>query len=144
MCWVVVASTVEKAVENAVESAVTQAQAQVAMDQSAHPSSPAEQAAPARPAAVQALVQCCAPTLNVLPVPEALQEKARNLRARLVQPSDDGAPWPSPCSGICRMDMQGQFCEGCLRTLPELCQWGSADGCQRQRIWRAIVQRAGL
>lgn len=133
MCWVVVASTGE--------NAVTQAQA--TMDQSPHPSS-AEQAAPARLAAVQALVQCCAPTLNVLPVPEALQEKARNLRARLVQPSDDGAPWPSPCSGICRMDMQGQFCEGCLRTLPKLCQWGSADGCQRQRIWRAIVQRAGL
>jgi len=74
----------------------------------------------------------------------ALLEKARAVRTRLASGQDDGAPWPSPCCNICRLDAQGQFCEGCLRTLEELCQWGSADAATKRRIWCAVLQRAGL
>ena len=49
---------------------------------------------------------------------------------------------PSPCISICRMDPASGFCEGCLRTLPEIAGWSRMDGVARRGVWRAIELRA--
>ena len=45
----------------------------------------------------------------------------------------------SPCIGICRLDA-ADVCEGCGRTLDEICGWLKADPASRQQI----VERAAL
>jgi len=49
---------------------------------------------------------------------------------------------PSPCSSVCRMDPLSGFCEGCLRTLPEIAGWSRMDDATRRKVWRAIESRA--
>ncbi len=34
---------------------------------------------------------------------------------------------PSPCINLCRMNPQSGYCEGCLRSIPEITEWGGAD-----------------
>lgn len=29
----------------------------------------------------------------------------------------------SPCTGVCRLDLRGEFCLGCKRTLDEIADW---------------------
>ena len=50
---------------------------------------------------------------------------------------------PSPCISICRMDPASGFCEGCLRTLPEIAAWSRMDDAGKRGVWRAIELRAG-
>ncbi|WP_444812756.1 DUF1289 domain-containing protein [Variovorax jilinensis] len=52
------------------------------------------------------------------------------------------ADLPSPCISICRMDAASGFCEGCLRTLPEIAGWGRMDDAGKRSVWRAIELRA--
>jgi len=61
-------------------------------------------------------------------------------RATAVQSSAGDAP--SPCTSVCRMDRQSGFCEGCLRTIPEIAAWSKMDDAARRGVWRAIELRA--
>lgn len=52
-----------------------------------------------------------------------------------------GAPVPSPCVGVCRIDEATGWCAGCWRTLDEIAAWGSSDDEMRRRVWRAVEAR---
>ena len=47
----------------------------------------------------------------------------------------------SPCTGVCLIDEQTGFCQGCLRTLDEVAAWGSSTVSQRLEILAAIKRR---
>lgn len=51
---------------------------------------------------------------------------------------------PSPCISVCRMDAAREFCEGCLRTIPEIAGWSRMDDEGKRGIWRAIELRTFL
>jgi predicted Fe-S protein YdhL (DUF1289 family) len=55
--------------------------------------------------------------------------------------SPAGAPVPSPCIGVCRMDEACGLCAGCWRTLDEIAAWGGSDDATRRRIWQAVEAR---
>ena len=67
-------------------------------------------------------------------------------------PSDD-EPLASPCISICRMDpargsvaerVAGGLCVGCLRTLDEIVEWGTASpGRQRAILASVSARRTG-
>ena len=61
-------------------------------------------------------------------------------RAVAVQALHEGVP--SPCTSVCRMDRQSGFCEGCLRTIPEIAAWSKMDDGARRGVWHAIELRA--
>jgi predicted Fe-S protein YdhL (DUF1289 family) len=42
---------------------------------------------------------------------------------------------------VCQMDEDTALCQGCLRTLDEICQWGNADEASRRAIWTSIEVR---
>ena len=44
----------------------------------------------------------------------------------------------SPCIDLCRLDVAGELCVGCGRSMEEIAGWQSADDAER----RAIVERA--
>ncbi|WP_365746774.1 DUF1289 domain-containing protein [Rhodoferax sp.] len=48
---------------------------------------------------------------------------------------------PSPCMSVCLMDPELELCQGCLRTLDEIVQWGSADEAVKRSVWAAIESR---
>jgi predicted Fe-S protein YdhL (DUF1289 family) len=50
---------------------------------------------------------------------------------------------PSPCNNVCRIDAQTGFCEGCLRTLDEIGDWGVLDDAERRAVWQRLAARAG-
>lgn len=47
----------------------------------------------------------------------------------------------TPCIGVCHMDTQTKWCEGCLREIEEIARWGSFDDAQKRAIWSKIQQR---
>ena len=51
------------------------------------------------------------------------------------------APVPSPCVSLCKMNPYNQMCEGCLRTIDEIVQWGQAGDDFKRAVWAAIRQR---
>ncbi|MFP5460991.1 MAG: DUF1289 domain-containing protein [Gammaproteobacteria bacterium] len=50
-------------------------------------------------------------------------------------------PVPSPCISICRMDAQTGLCEGCLRTLDEIADWGSMPDARRRAVLESVDAR---
>jgi hypothetical protein len=48
---------------------------------------------------------------------------------------------PSPCVSICRMNEATGLCEGCLRSIEEIAQWGGADDDGKRTILARIAQR---
>lgn len=50
-------------------------------------------------------------------------------------------PVPSPCISICRMDPATDLCEGCLRTIDEIGDWGSMSNQRRLQVLEAIEKR---
>jgi uncharacterized protein len=62
-------------------------------------------------------------------------------RARAVR-EDSGAPVPSPCNAVCRMDQATGWCLGCLRSLDEIAAWGALADPQRRAVWRRLEARA--
>jgi len=48
---------------------------------------------------------------------------------------------PSPCISVCRMDAASGLCEGCFRTLDEICQWSGASLQAKRQLWTLIEQR---
>ena len=49
---------------------------------------------------------------------------------------------PSPCTSVCRMDRDSGLCQGCLRTLDEICQWSQATPEHKRVVWGRIADRA--
>ena len=48
---------------------------------------------------------------------------------------------PSPCINLCRMNPQSGYCEGCLRSIPEITEWGGADDRRRLAILAVALVR---
>ena len=44
----------------------------------------------------------------------------------------------SPCISVCRLDDQGVYCVGCLRTLDEVRRWSLMDNDGRLRVLKRI------
>jgi predicted Fe-S protein YdhL (DUF1289 family) len=54
-------------------------------------------------------------------------------------------PVPSPCISICRIDAATGWCEGCLRTLDEIADWGGMPDERKRAVWTALeARRASL
>lgn len=51
-------------------------------------------------------------------------------------------PVPSPCVAVCKMDVSGTLCTGCLRTIPEITAWSRLDDPAKLAIWTLIEGRA--
>lgn len=47
----------------------------------------------------------------------------------------------SPCIAVCTMDMDGDFCIGCRRTLQEISTWPSLSDEQKMAIIAKLEQR---
>ncbi len=62
--------------------------------------------------------------------------------AEQVAASPAGATIASPCVSVCRMDAGSGLCEGCLRTLDEITQWGRASDSAKRTMWRTLGERA--
>lgn len=60
-------------------------------------------------------------------------------RAVLARASDENVP--SPCVSVCRMDAQGAFCEGCLRSIDEIRLWSTASALEKKAVWALISER---
>jgi glyoxylase-like metal-dependent hydrolase (beta-lactamase superfamily II) len=50
---------------------------------------------------------------------------------------------PSPCMGICRMDVGGVYCQGCRRTAAEIGYWSSASEEAKRDILASLEGRDG-
>lgn len=68
--------------------------------------------------------------------------EAQTLAERAVAVQAMSEDVPSPCSSVCRMDRLSGFCEGCLRTIPEIAGWSKMEDETRRHVWRAIELRA--
>ena len=51
---------------------------------------------------------------------------------------------PSPCVSVCLMHPDAGHCEGCLRTLSEIGNWGRMGDEDKRGVWQRIQQRLGL
>lgn len=47
----------------------------------------------------------------------------------------------TPCIGVCQMNAQTGWCEGCLRGIDEIARWGSYADPEKRAIWAKIEQR---
>lgn len=61
-----------------------------------------------------------------------------------MNPSEPEDPIPSPCTNVCRMDARNLFCEGCLRTVDEICGWSGASREERLEVLAEIEKRRRL
>jgi predicted Fe-S protein YdhL (DUF1289 family) len=50
---------------------------------------------------------------------------------------------PSPCIGVCVLDPQTGWCQGCLRTIDEIAAWGALDAPTRRAIRNSLRARRG-
>lgn len=41
---------------------------------------------------------------------------------------------PSPCVGVCSIDENNGFCQGCFRTLEEIRQWWDLDNAGKAEV----------
>ncbi len=51
---------------------------------------------------------------------------------------------PSPCISLCEIAPDTGLCRGCLRTLDEIVQWGSANDDFKRAVWTEIKRREQL
>jgi len=56
-------------------------------------------------------------------------------------PPEQQTPVPSPCISLCKMSLDTGFCEGCLRTMDEICAWSTADDAFKRGVWAEIRRR---
>jgi len=56
-----------------------------------------------------------------------------------------GSPAPgavaSPCIDVCRMDAEGRFCVGCLRTLDEIAGWVAFGDDEKRAVIARLAER---
>ncbi len=50
-------------------------------------------------------------------------------------------PVESPCIDVCVIDPESGLCEGCLRTLDEIAEWGLYSPAERRRVIDALPGR---
>lgn len=50
---------------------------------------------------------------------------------------------PSPCTNVCRMDVQSGLCLGCFRSLAEIADWPRLDDAARALVLAAVARRRG-
>jgi predicted Fe-S protein YdhL (DUF1289 family) len=48
---------------------------------------------------------------------------------------------PTPCIGVCVMHEHTGLCNGCLRTIDEIIDWGLAPEERKREIWIALEAR---
>ncbi len=48
---------------------------------------------------------------------------------------------PSPCIGVCKIQIGTDYCEGCLRTRHEIREWRDSDNSQRLNILQELKRR---
>lgn len=66
----------------------------------------------------------------------------RRLRERALQVlQSTTGPVPSPCQSVCVMHAGTGWCEGCLRSLPEIAAWSGLDDAEKRRIWGKLPDR---
>lgn len=56
-------------------------------------------------------------------------------------PDRDSGEAPSPCIGVCRMNVQSGWCEGCWRSIDEIARWSTASEEAKRAVWREIRRR---
>ena len=59
-------------------------------------------------------------------------------------PRKHEGPLPTPCTGVCVMDGRTGFCQGCLRTIEEIAEWGSASEARKRQVWIMLEQRRAV
>jgi predicted Fe-S protein YdhL (DUF1289 family) len=52
-----------------------------------------------------------------------------------------GAPVPSPCVNVCRIDADSGLCLGCLRTIDEIAAWSQMADPDKRAVWLALDER---
>ena len=52
-----------------------------------------------------------------------------------------GDPVGNPCINICRMDQNGEFCQGCWRTLLEIGRWDQMTDQQKADVAALLDRR---
>ncbi len=48
---------------------------------------------------------------------------------------------PSPCIGVCRLDADSGFCEGCLRTVEEIATWTGLAPAEKMDVLKRLKER---
>ena len=56
-------------------------------------------------------------------------------------PRTHDGPMPTPCNGVCVMNRQTGYCDGCQRSLDEIVEWGSASESRKRQVWIALESR---
>jgi predicted Fe-S protein YdhL (DUF1289 family) len=68
-----------------------------------------------------------------------LAERAAQVLAQPTPPALNSVP--SPCVSLCLMHPSAGWCDGCLRTLPEIGSWSRATEEEKRRVWELIPER---
>jgi predicted Fe-S protein YdhL (DUF1289 family) len=71
----------------------------------------------------------------------AREDAIKTLAARAESARAMAENIPSPCVSVCSMDEDSGLCEGCWRTVDEICDWAVNDDAEKQAVWAAIAQR---
>lgn len=56
-------------------------------------------------------------------------------------PNEPGPHVASPCQSVCVMHPGTAWCEGCLRTLPEIAEWSRMDKPAKLAVWAQLPAR---
>jgi uncharacterized protein len=52
------------------------------------------------------------------------------------------ADLPSPCISLCQMSAQSGLCQGCYRSMDEICAWSAMNDAGKRAVWQRIEQRS--
>ncbi len=50
-------------------------------------------------------------------------------------------PVASPCTGLCRLNPDSGYCQGCWRSLEEIAAWSQMDDGQRLAVLAVVARR---
>ena len=81
------------------------------------------------------------PKTDTTVVTHAMKILTKKAMVVLASDHNDDKPVPSPCVSVCKMDAEGVFCTGCLRTLDELRVWSTLDNVGKRAVWQLIEGR---
>ena len=81
------------------------------------------------------------PKTDTTVVTHAMEILTKKAIAVMASGQNDEKPVPSPCVSVCKMDAEGVFCTGCLRTLDELRAWSTLDNAGKRAVWQLIEGR---
>lgn len=81
------------------------------------------------------------PQTDMTVVTHAMKILTQKAMVVLASSHNDDEPVPSPCVSVCKMDAEGVFCTGCLRTLDELRAWSTLNNTGKRAVWQLIEGR---